>query len=157
MTTGAKHEERVAAALAELRELRAHGEIVEILARRFKVSERQARSYVAVARERLAEDTAETMPGLRDGIFRELLGIYREAKTDGDTRLALATLAKLGDMFGVDAPQRVELSGNVGISIGEMRPEDVIARIMELLEKHADKLPGAMSLLARHRSEGVAR
>lgn len=72
------------------------------LARSFFMPPRTAEKYLRLARERIALNTAATIPELRDEAYLRLMKIYREAKTDQNK---LAAIKQMIELLGLKAQE----------------------------------------------------
>lgn len=116
-------------------------EIQRVLAVEFHITRRQVRKYLALVKAKLAEHArAQDPEAARARIEGLLLNAYRRAeegsaKFGPDARGMVAAAKNLGDLYGVFAPRRHELTGPDGAPIA------TVARVVLLPPLDADPRP----------------
>jgi hypothetical protein len=108
-----------------------YGVVARALAAKFHISERQAQTEIARAYELLAEDEKEARPRRRGKLRSYLWHLARAGAKAGDYRAAVAAAGQLARLDGLDAPAKIEHSGEVAIA-DAMTPVQREKRIAEL-------------------------
>lgn len=115
-----------------------YGAVARALAAKFRISERQAQTEIARAYELLAEDEKEARPRRRGKLRTYLWRLARKAETGKDYRAAVAAAGQLARLDGLEAPAKVELSGEVTTIADTMTPVQREARIAELEQRRRE-------------------
>jgi hypothetical protein len=107
-------------------------QVVAELEQRFGISDRQAERDIARAYEALAEDEKESRPQRKGKLRAFLWRQARLASTASDFRASVAAAVALSRLDGLDAPQKLEHSGEVVTVADALTPVQREKRIAEL-------------------------
>ena len=103
-----------------------YAEIVAYCYDTYAIKSRAADDLISKAKEAFAEAARPQMEKMLGSMTTLLMVQYREAAEKGDTRNAVAALAKVIDLHGLAAPKKSELR------ISDLSPADIKAEINRL-------------------------
>lgn len=119
-TTQAQKDQRVREVYKMLVKGHARGEIVQVLSKKWNVTDRTIDNYIQDAREQLKPIVEEErMVQLNIAVDR-MTEVFKEALDSKDHRAAIQAQQELNKLFGLYAPTKQEVSGNIGFTWGEV-------------------------------------
>jgi len=114
------------------------GEIAAAMNAQFKVSARTTESYLSRAKALILEEVGRP----KDEHRAESFGYYQKMSHDKEAPASVRLHARelIGDLLGLDAPKRAEISGPEGapIAFGDVKVYLPAKRAIELVEANGD-------------------